>query len=118
MTTERYGVPEPTGEWYLAIRNLREAYELMKHMTFDDARGPYSLDEMYRQQIEHMIGSIDQHWRWSYMKIATQRVEVVIPRDFPNYEEFMHRLSHCSDCYCKHDDPDPNCGCVCHGEDR
>ena len=68
---DRLGVPEPTGAWDIAIRNLRQAYELMEEMNIDSHHGVDSLGNVFRRQIEAMIGAVDQHWRQAWWKTAT-----------------------------------------------
>ena len=79
--SERYGVPPATGAWHLAMEHLRQAYILMENMKVDSHHGVDSLGNVFRRQIEAMIGTIDHHWQREYMKVATQPATVVIPLD-------------------------------------
>ena len=79
--SDRYGIPEPTGGWYVAIRNLREAHELMREMALDSHHGVDSLGNVFQRQIEAMIGAVDSHWRQAYMKTAMTPARVIIRDD-------------------------------------
>ena len=73
--------PPPTGSWDEVIRHLRAAHELMARMDLDDPFQEQSLGDIFKRQIEQMIGTVHQHYARIYWEIATRPADILLRDD-------------------------------------